>query len=168
MSSHGLFIKLQCIVVCIQLRHMTQKSTVSSRQNSQTTLDKAWLRGHFGQPWWHFAEAWWQILDMVIESWERREKHSGGNSSIRQEMEPVSLSAISFKSAATPCQSWFRWAGTLKRRQCSMTDMSLHINTHSSKITAEQVITQVAQMLVPQSYQCDWTWQAAPYLLYIT
>lgn len=63
----------------------------------------------------------------------------GGSSFIRQETEPVSLSAISLKSAATPCQSWFRWFGILKRKQRSMTDMSLHINTHSqSKETHRQ------------------------------
>lgn len=64
--------------------------------------------------------------------------HQWGSYFIGQETEPLSLSAISFKPAATPCQSWFTWFGALKKEQCSMTDVSLHINTRSSKLTRAQ------------------------------
>lgn len=99
------------------------------------------------QPQRHFKDA--EMKAVGCKSWERCDMRFGifegrsfahgalrhrGSGFIRQETEPLSLSAFSFKPAATPCQSWFRRFGALKREQCSMTDVSLHINTCSSKL----------------------------------
>lgn len=104
------------------------------------------------QPQRHFGDAqdessrmrvlgkmlWLTAVRFKVRSFAPGALRQWGSGSIGQETEPLSLSAISLKPAATPCQSWFRWFGALKRKQCSMTDVSLHINTRSSKITRER------------------------------
>lgn len=108
--------------------------------NSEDTLPikaiaGAWLEEGgirvLGKMVWLMEGGWWTDI-----WWPHYGLWSPPASFIRQETEPVSLSAFSLRSVATPCLCCFRWFEILlreKRKQWAMTDMSLHINTHSSE-----------------------------------